>query len=222
MKMAGPSALNTSRFYQQQKITKNANIMTDELIPNPQSLIVPRRKITGSSAILLPFADDHSIDWKSFDAHVERTCQAGLIPAINMDTGYANLIDEATRVEVLQRTQRIAGDSGFATGYVAGAFVADSSGEAFNLDAYAQQIDSIQKHEGIPVIFQTFGLTEQSDEGIVSSYNVDREARGPICGIRTRKNVRSLWQHLLTGCLRRPDEHQPMHRCEAFFAQPRT
>ena len=166
MKMARPSALNTSRFYQQQKITKNAKIMTEELIPNPQSLIVPRRKITGSSAILLPFADDHSIDWTSFDAHVERTCQAGLIPAINMDTGYANLIDEATRVEVLQRTQRIAGDSGFATGYVAGAFVADSSGEAFNLDAYAQQIDSIQKHEGIPVIFQTFGLTEQSGECI--------------------------------------------------------
>ena len=144
--------------------------MTEETIPNPQSLIVPRRKITGSSAILLPFMDDHSIDWASFDAHVERTCQAGLIPAINMDTGYANLIDEATRVEVLQRTQRIAGDGGFGTGYVAGAFVADSTGAAFNLDAYAQQIGSIQSYGGIPVIFQTFGLTGQSDEDIVASY----------------------------------------------------
>jgi dihydrodipicolinate synthase/N-acetylneuraminate lyase len=144
--------------------------MTEQIIPNPQSLIVPRRKITGSSAILLPFNADHSIDWSSFDAHVERTCQAGLIPAINMDTGYANLIDEDTRVEVLKRTQQIAGTGGHGTGFVSGAFVADSPGQAFNLDAYAKQIESIQSHDGIPVIFQTYGLTQQDGSDIVASY----------------------------------------------------
>lgn len=143
----------------------------EQIIPNPQSLIVPRRKIIGSSAVLLPFMEDHSIDWESFDAHVERTCQAGLIPAINMDTGYANLIDEATRVTVLERTEIIAGESGYSTGFVSGAFVVDSPGDSFNLDAYARQIESIQSHAGVPVIFQTYGLTDQPDENIVASYH---------------------------------------------------
>ena len=61
--------------------------------------IKPCRKITGMSAILLPFSADGSVDWAGFEAHVERTATAGLTPAINMDTGYANLIDEATRIE---------------------------------------------------------------------------------------------------------------------------
>jgi dihydrodipicolinate synthase/N-acetylneuraminate lyase len=158
----------------------SADMTSQPIIPNPQSLIVPRRTITGSSAILLPFLENHAIDWQSFDDHVERTCQAGLIPAVNMDTGYANLIDEATRREVLQRTQRIAGESGHGTGYVAGAFVADSPGDAFNLDAYSIQIELIQSHAGIPVIFQTYGLTGQSDEDIVASYHSIAQKADPF------------------------------------------
>ena len=67
--------------------------------------IIPNRKITGYSAILLPFTVDGSVDWDAFCAHVARTAGAGLIPAVNMDTGYGNLIDEQTRVDVLRRTR---------------------------------------------------------------------------------------------------------------------
>ena len=64
---------------------------------DPTSLLSPGRKITGISAILLPFDGNDGVDWDEFDQHVQRTLAAGLIPAVNMDTGYANLIDESTR-----------------------------------------------------------------------------------------------------------------------------
>ncbi len=125
-----------------------------------------RRSILGMSAILLPFEENGSIDWTGFRSHVQRTLDAGLIPAVNMDTGYANLIDEATRVEVLKTTQAIAGGRMF----VAGAFVGDKPGAAFARDAYLQQIESICNHGGTPVIFQSFGLTSLPDAELFKAY----------------------------------------------------
>jgi len=49
------------------------------------------------SAILLPFDEHGEVDWAGFTAHVEITAAAGLVPAVNMDTGYVNLIDDKTR-----------------------------------------------------------------------------------------------------------------------------
>ncbi|MFO1063642.1 MAG: dihydrodipicolinate synthase family protein [Pirellulales bacterium] len=126
----------------------------------------PRRKILGMSAILLPFESSGEVDWVGFRSHVERTFDAGLVPAVNMDTGYANLIDEATRVRVLEETQAIASSRMF----VAGAFVGDQPGSAFNRAAYLQQIDSIQQHTGTPVFFQSFGLTGLSDDDLIEAY----------------------------------------------------
>ena len=68
---------------------------------DPTKLLQPRRKIMGISAILLPYHAGGEVDWEGFDAHVQRTLEAGLIPAVNMDTGYGNLIDDAVREEVL-------------------------------------------------------------------------------------------------------------------------
>jgi dihydrodipicolinate synthase/N-acetylneuraminate lyase len=136
---------------------------------DPIGLIRPRRKIEGISAILLPFTDDHgSIDWPGFRAHVLRTAEAGLVPAVNMDTGYANLLDAQTRLKVLDETRSELGNGPF----VAGAFVGDQPGSRFSFASYAQQIDAIQERGGTPVIFQSFGLVEQSDEQIIESYRV--------------------------------------------------
>ena len=129
-------------------------------------LLQPRRRITGMSAILLPFREDGTVDWDGFCAHAARTADAGLTPAINMDTGYANLIGEDLRVEVLRRTRETLGDRQF----VAGAFVGDAPGAAWNSDAYRQQIESIQQWGGIPVIFQSYGLTGQEGGAIVDAY----------------------------------------------------
>jgi dihydrodipicolinate synthase/N-acetylneuraminate lyase len=82
----------------------------------PVDLIRPRR-ITGMSAVLLPFAEAGVVDWVAFEGHVERTARAGLLPAVNMDTGYAHLLDATTKAEVLRRAAALVGDR-----FVAGAF----------------------------------------------------------------------------------------------------
>jgi dihydrodipicolinate synthase/N-acetylneuraminate lyase len=128
--------------------------------------ILPQRKITGISAILLPFTEDGSVDWKGFSAHVERTVQAGLTPAVNMDTGYVNLLDDALRKEVLSCTRGIVGSGSF----VAGAFIGDTAGDKWNADAYARRIDEVQSHDATAVIFQSYGLTNQANEQIVAAY----------------------------------------------------
>ncbi len=124
------------------------------------------RKILGMSAILLPLLSGDEVDWPGFRAHVQRTLDAGLVPAVNMDTGYAHLIDEDTRVAVLKETQRLCAGRQ----YVAGAFVGGGAGSAFNRDGYLSQIESIQSHAGTPVIFQSFGLTELPDDEIIPAY----------------------------------------------------
>ena len=68
-------------------------------------LLRRRRRITGVSAVLLPFTAGGEIDWLAFGAHVRRTADAGLRPAVNMDTGYVNLLDDETRLQILNRTK---------------------------------------------------------------------------------------------------------------------
>ena len=133
---------------------------------DPIQLLSPRRKITGISAILLPYNDDNSVDWQGLDQHVERTLDAGLIPAVNMDTGYANLIDDCTRAEVLRRTQQIAAGRQF----VAGVFVGDQPGAKLDLDAYRAGIDQIESNSGTPIFFQSYGLIDCRDDEIVEAY----------------------------------------------------
>jgi dihydrodipicolinate synthase/N-acetylneuraminate lyase len=133
---------------------------------DPIRMLRPRRHITGLSAILLPFAPGGAIDWPAFARHTERTADAGLTPAVNMDTGYVNLLDDRTRRQVLEQTRAALAGRPF----VAGAFVGDRPGSRFDRDAYLAQMDAITAHGGTPVIFQSHGLTDQSDADVVASY----------------------------------------------------
>jgi dihydrodipicolinate synthase/N-acetylneuraminate lyase len=133
---------------------------------NPSSLLRPRRRPVGMSAVLLPFEEGGGVDWQGFRAHVSRTASAGLIPAVNMDTGYGNLLDDATRRRVLEETFAQVGGGHF----IAGAFVADRPGDAFNLDAYRRAIDAIQQYDGLPIIFQSHGLVSQPTDRLLDSY----------------------------------------------------
>jgi dihydrodipicolinate synthase/N-acetylneuraminate lyase len=128
--------------------------------------ILPRRKITGYSAILLPFRTDGSVDWDAFCAHVARTAEVGLTPAVNMDTGYVNLIDEQTRLDVLRRTRETLSGRTF----TAGAFVGDQAGASFDPEAYDRQIELIQSFGGIPTIFQSYGLTSLPSDQLLHAY----------------------------------------------------
>jgi len=135
-------------------------------IQSLRDLFRAKRKITGMSAILLPFKSSGEIDWNGLTSHIQRTTDAGLIPAVNMDTGYANLIDDTDRREILDATRATVAGSKF----VAGAFVADSPGDRFNFDAYRTQIDSIQEYGGTPIIFQSYGLAHGPDNQIIENY----------------------------------------------------
>jgi len=133
---------------------------------DPIAMLRPRRRIEGFSAILLPFHSNGDVDWAGFSAHVRRTVAAGIGPAVNMDTGYGNLIDDAVKRRVLEITHAECGGRS----YVAGAFVGDEPGAAFDFDSYARQMAAIQQFGGTPVIFQSYGLTQQSDDAIVTAY----------------------------------------------------
>ena len=133
---------------------------------DPISLLRPRRRVVGMSAILLPFHPDGSADWPAFRGHVARTAAAGLTPAVNMDTGYANLIDADTRERALRETAGVTAGREF----VAGAFVKDAPGASFNPDGYKRGIEQVRKHGGTPILFQSFGLTALPGPELVAAY----------------------------------------------------
>jgi dihydrodipicolinate synthase/N-acetylneuraminate lyase len=138
--------------------------MTTARAVDPAALLRPRRTIRGMSAILLPFRTAGAIDWDAFAAHVARTHAAGITPAVNMDTGYVQLIDDATRRQALAIARGAVGCGEI----VAGACVVDRAGAAFDEPAYGRQLEMIAAAEGIPVIFPSFGLTAGSDADFVA------------------------------------------------------
>ncbi|MBA4190023.1 MAG: dihydrodipicolinate synthase family protein [Planctomycetaceae bacterium] len=134
---------------------------------DPIAMLRPRRKIAGISAILLPFTADGSTDWPAFAAHCVRTADAGLTPAVNMDTGFANLLTHEERVQVLDATRSALGGRPFA----AGVFVGDTPGAPFNREGYLRSMAPIVEHGGTPIIFQSFGLTGLPDEQLHAAYD---------------------------------------------------
>jgi len=140
---------------------------------DPVAMIRPRRKITGVSATLLPFTDTGDIDWSGFAAHCVRTAEAGLIPAVNMDTGFGNLLGPDQKVDVLEATRSVLGGQPF----VAGAFVGDVPDARFALDGYRRAVAAIVSRGGIPVIFQSYGLTALPEAELIAAY----EAIGRDC-----------------------------------------
>jgi dihydrodipicolinate synthase/N-acetylneuraminate lyase len=129
------------------------------------------------SAILLPFLDDGAVDWPAFEAHVVRTVEAGLLPAVNMDTGYVQLLDDATAREVLDRTEAITSGR-----FVAGAFVADAPGDRFDEAALLQAASAVSRRGGTPVVFPSHGLGTLSEAAWVDAHARVGSELGPFIG----------------------------------------
>lgn len=126
--------------------------------------IIPSRRIDGNSAVLLPFREDGSPDLNGFAAHLKRTYAAGLTPAVNMDTGYANLLSSQERENLLQLTQAVAAGRPF----IAGAFIEGQAGPP--AENYAREIELIQRHAGTPILFQCSALHAMQSDEIVNLY----------------------------------------------------
>ena len=103
--------------------------------------------------MLLPHTRAGAVDWASFEELLVRIVGAGLKPAVNMDTGFVQLLETTTRTEVLTLAARVAG-----SGFLAGAYVADRPGDAFAPELYGAAMEAITEHGGVPVVFPSHGL----------------------------------------------------------------
>jgi 4-hydroxy-tetrahydrodipicolinate synthase len=118
--------------------------------------VQPRRKITGIAAALLPFEENGSVAVEAFQDHLLRTHSAGLINAVNMDTGYINYLSEQEQQQVLQWSREALPRN---TKFVAGAYIEALEGDVVSL--YRRRIDQIVEYGGTPIIFQTARLHDQ-------------------------------------------------------------
>src|SRR5438477_13032170 len=113
----------------------------------------PRRKVQGIAAALLPYEENGKIAVEAFQRHLVATQQAGLMNAVNMDTGYVNYLSEAEKLDVLRWTREALGKD---VPFVAGAYIENESGEVVGL--YRRQMDTIVGFGGTPILFQTARL----------------------------------------------------------------
>src|ERR1044072_670316 len=99
-------------------------------IENVVARIRPRRKVEGIAAALLPFEADGRVAVEAFQRHLVATQRAGLMNAVNMDTGYANYLSDAEKRDVLRWTREAMGPG---VKFVAGAYVEGREGELVSL-----------------------------------------------------------------------------------------
>jgi dihydrodipicolinate synthase/N-acetylneuraminate lyase len=140
--------------------------MSSKPMTDPIAMIRPRRKITGISAILLPFTETGDIDWAGFAAHCVRTAEAGLTPAVNMDTGFGNLLAPEQKIAVLDATRSALGGKSF----VAGTFVANVPGSPFDIEEYRSAVGAVVERGGTPVVVQSHGLTGLPEAELPAAY----------------------------------------------------
>jgi 4-hydroxy-tetrahydrodipicolinate synthase len=112
-----------------------------------------RRKVQGIAAAVLPYESDGRVALEAFQQHLVATHRAGLMNAVNMDTGYVNYLTDAEKQDVLRWTRDALGKD---VPFVAGAYIEDRAGDVVTL--YRQQVDSIVGFGGIPILFQTVRL----------------------------------------------------------------
>jgi hypothetical protein len=83
-----------------------------------------------------------------------------------MDTGFGNLLAPEQKIAALDATCSALGGRAF----VAGAFVADRPGSAFDAESYRRAVADITARGGTPVIFQSYGLTGLPDPELLAAY----------------------------------------------------
>lgn len=132
----------------------------------PFNLLRPRRRILGISAMLLPMTDDGSPDLSTLAVLVAHTVAAGLVPAVNMDTGYGNLLTPAERSQVLAVARGLTGDSML----VAGAWVDDQPGDAFDEARQIRAMVDVAEAGAVPVVFPSYGLASLDAAATVAAH----------------------------------------------------
>jgi dihydrodipicolinate synthase/N-acetylneuraminate lyase len=125
----------------------------------------PGRRVRGIAAALLPFEADGRIAEQAFALHLQATHRAGLMNAVNMDTGYVNYLTDTEKMNVLRWTRDALGKD---APFVAGAYIENEDGDAVSL--YRREMDQIVGYGGIPILFQTRHLHAKSSKEKASIY----------------------------------------------------
>jgi len=123
------------------------------------------RKVQGIAASLLPFQANGRIAVEAFQHHLAATQAAGLMNAVNMDTGYVNYLSETQKKDVLAWTRAALGKN---VPFVAGAYIENLEGDVVSL--YRHQLDSIVAMGGIPILFQTARLKASPGRKLAATY----------------------------------------------------
>ncbi len=122
--------------------------MTDPSLPEAWARLAPGRRLHGIAAALLPYTPDGEVDWAGFEAHVARSAEAGLDVAVNMDTGFGDLLSPPEREAVLDATRRVLGAG---VRFYAGAYAGDAASPA---EGYRRAVAAIEARGATPVIVQ--------------------------------------------------------------------
>jgi dihydrodipicolinate synthase/N-acetylneuraminate lyase len=107
----------------------------------------PRRP-HGIAAALLPYRPSGEIDWPAFERHVVRTRDAGLDVAVNMDTGFGDLLTPEDREAALDVARAALGP---AARLYAGAY---AEGGPSAEEGYERAVAAVEKRGAVPVIVQ--------------------------------------------------------------------
>ena len=134
----------------------------EELLKRQQ----PRRKVQGIAAALLPYSPDGKIAVDAFAQQLISTHQAGLTNAVNMDTGYVNYLTDDEKQDVLEWTRHALGQG---IPFIAGAYIENQSGSDV-VALYRQQMDTIVRFDGIPILFQTARVRGEAPKTIARIY----------------------------------------------------
>jgi len=118
------------------------------------SRMSPGRRVHGIAAALLPYTAEGRIDWPAFERHVVRTRAAGLDVAVNMDTGFGDLLSPTDRITVLDATRSALGN-----------------GARFYAGAYARnEVADIAARGATPVILQHAAMATMSAAELADVY----------------------------------------------------
>jgi dihydrodipicolinate synthase/N-acetylneuraminate lyase len=126
---------------------------------------IPKRKVRGIAAALLPFEAEGRVAEQAFAVHLQATQRAGLMNAVNMDTGYVNYLTDAEKMKVLRWTRDALGKD---VPFVAGAYIENEDGDVVSL--YRRQMDQIVSYGGIPILFQSSRLHTKSSKEKAAIY----------------------------------------------------
>jgi dihydrodipicolinate synthase/N-acetylneuraminate lyase len=124
-----------------------------------------RRKVQGIAAALLPYEAKGCVAVEAFQRHLVATQRAGLMNAVNMDTGYVNYLADAETQDILRWTREALG---LGVPFVAGAYIEGQDGEMVGL--YRREMDRIVAVGGIPILFQTARLHGKSAKEKAEAY----------------------------------------------------